>query len=140
VGTPKKRNQKPKKFVEELPCKLGSGEYETHAELLAKQISVVAALEEQRKLVAQDFKERILLAERELEMFREAVETHTIKRQIECIEEIDFERNRARVIRLDTDELVRERAITGDERAALAQGELIGGDGAESEEKSFPRA
>lgn len=120
----KAQNKKPKKFVEELPCKLSTVEYEKTAEQLTQQMDAATLLEEQKTLAMQDFKERILLAERALATLKEAVASHAIKWQVECIEEVDFDRNRARVVRLDTGEVVRERALSGDERAQLAQGEL----------------
>lgn len=134
-----KKDKKPKKFVEELPVKLTAQEYETHAELLAKQILAVEVLETQKKAAMQDFGERILLAKREQETLRKAIETHSVMKQVECIEEIHFEQNRATVVRQDTGEKVRERAITGDERDQLAQVDLLEDESLNGEQKR-PRA
>lgn len=47
---------------------------------------------------------------------------------VDCLEEAHFETNRVVVRRLDTGEIVQERAMDGEERAVLAQGDLLPAD------------
>ena len=44
---------------------------------------------------------------------------------VECEETSDFEQNRCVLSRLDTGEIVSERAMDSDERDRLAQGDLL---------------
>lgn len=115
---------KQRTFAQELPVRLTHEEYERTAEKLAVKIAEVDALSSKKKAATKDFTDRIMIASREQETLRKAVETHTEDRMVECTEEADFERNRLIVRRTDTNEIVSERAMDGDERARLAQGEL----------------
>lgn len=54
----------------------------------------------------------------------DALRTRSEKRLVDCEERFDLGSNTAETFRLDTGETLRERALDGEERALLAQGDL----------------
>lgn len=130
-STPKPRTRK---FVEDLPVKLSASEYEKKAEALAGAIVNVASLTAQKKIATKGWSDRITAATLEQEKLRACVETHSEPRTVDCIEETDFAHNKLVVRRLDTGEVVRERALEAEERDRLAQGDLPGTDGEDGDD------
>jgi hypothetical protein len=55
------------------------------------------------------------------------VDTHKEVRKVECVEVIDFARNTVVLTRRDNGAHVSERPMDGEERAKLAQGEMLNG-------------
>ena len=123
LTTPKQ--PKTRRFAQELPVRLSADEYEKRAEKLAVTITEKDALLEKKKLAAKDYTDRIMIKAREQEALRKAVETHSEERMVECEEVSDFEQNRLVVKRLDTGEIVTERALDSVERDRLAQGDFL---------------
>lgn len=119
-----------KKVTLELPVKLTPEEYERNAEKLAAKIAEKDSLVLKKKSAVKDFTDRIMILSREQETLRKAAETHAEERMVDCVEETDFGKNKIVIRRLDTQEIVSERAMDAAERDKLAQGELpVEGDG-----------
>ena len=126
---PKTPGPKTKKYAKKLAVRLDGAEYEKAAEKLAVKIAEVSTLTAMKKESTKDFTDRIMIAAREQETLRKTVETHTKEDSVPCEETQDFDTNRITVRRLDTGEIVEERAMDKEERAKLAQGSLIKEDG-----------
>lgn len=115
---------KSRAFKEELPCKLTVDEHTRISEKLAAAIAERTALEVKKKETAKGFTDDIATIKRGIEKLRDAVEKHEEPRMVECSEESDFATNKVTVIRKDTGETVRTRAMEPEERERLAQPEL----------------
>jgi hypothetical protein len=129
VAPSAKHAPKVRKFKMELPVKLSTEEYEKTAEKLAAKIAERELVEGEKKAAMKDYAGRLTVVGREQEKLRKIVETHEERRLVDCAETVNFERNLVQVKRLDTEEVVTERALDPDERDRLAQGARPGLDG-----------
>jgi hypothetical protein len=116
---------KTRRYAKELPVTLSPSEFETKAKSLATKIAEKDALLAKKREATKDFTDRIMIASREQEKLRKTIETGTEERMVECEETSDFDQNRCVIRRLDTGEIVSERAMDSDERDRLAQGDLL---------------
>jgi hypothetical protein len=108
-------------FKEELPVELNDEERAGLGQKLAELDAELDRLTEQKKLAVSEFKTKIDSIELDRRKTYEAMNSGVQMQMVECRESIDFDRNRAVVVRLHTNTEVRERALTGDERAAHSQ-------------------
>jgi hypothetical protein len=120
----RKAPTKKRTFAQELPCSLTKTEKEEFGQKLATIDAQLDNLTDEKKRVVSEFKTKIDGLELERRTTYEAITSGTVKRMVDCREDRDFARNRVAVFRTDTNEQITERAMTGDERDELAQGEL----------------
>jgi len=111
-------------FVEELPVQLKNFEIEERREQLEQVAFKRADLAAKKAITLKTINDEDKKLEITYDQLLDVLRSKTEKQMVECVEEKNFDTNRAVVVRTDTDEIVRERALEGDERAALAQGEL----------------
>jgi hypothetical protein len=137
---PAEKSSKKRKFSQELPCRLSPAEYEKNAEELGKEMLARDLAEEAIKAAAKKAKDELTSREVSIERRRKIAETHCEQRMIECESTADFGTNRMLIIRLDTEEIVDERAMTIDERAGLAQTEMPVLDGEDGDRDPEVRA
>lgn len=112
-------------FEEPLEVTLTDEEHEARSIRLAEVDRQIDEMTQERKDKSQQYGTKIKELKDEREPLINAVEQRKETRLVRCREVPDFERNNVKIIRLDTQEAVRERAMEGDERAQLAQGELV---------------
>ena len=106
----------PKEFTLDLPCHLAPNELlekGREAAVLAQQI---ARLELRKKAVAKELKAEIEQAAERLSELHRQIRERTETRAVNCVEVNDFRENSVKVVRLDDRTVVRERAMTADER------------------------
>lgn len=107
-------------FVEALACKLTEHELVAKGDELLAALAEVDELKDEKKASAAEFAAQIKAAEKKARDLRTVITTKTEKRDVEVAEERLYATNTVRVVRPDTGEIVRERAMTSSER----QGEL----------------
>lgn len=112
-----------------LPVKLTTSEILQHGRDMAKGRRDYAALDEQRKSVADDFKSRLAAADMTTERHARAVETGEEPRQVECADELIG--NVVRAIRLDTGEILSSRPATAADKQVDLLGDPDGDDGSD---------
>lgn len=115
-------------YQEPLDVVLTDEEHEARSIRLAEVDRTIDEVQAERKDTSQKHGEHLKQLREEREPLIKAVETRKETRMVECREVHDFERNNVRVVRLDTQETVRERAMEPEERTSLAQGDLVGAD------------
>lgn len=106
----------PRKFREPLPCKLSDAERIASGIQVAALTAKIDRLKDEQKAAADKFKAEIELVRQECAGFLRELETGTRTREVEVVETFVHENNAVRVVRQDTGELVRERAMTADEK------------------------
>lgn len=105
-----------KKYQKVLPCALTRDEHHKRGIQLAETIEKIGDVERQKKRVADEFKSQIEDLEREATRLSGIVRSWKEERTVEVEERIDFARNTVAVVRMDTTEVIKERALTLDER------------------------
>jgi hypothetical protein len=101
----------PRRFEEMLPCKLTDEEKIQRGEQLSQALAVVDTITAERKQANDGFKARAELAMERVRELRDAVDSGTEERNVECIESFELRLNCARTVRVDTGEYIRERAL-----------------------------
>lgn len=113
----KKTNGKPpRSFTERMPCKLTDAELVDRGGKLADAYAEADALEAERKNTNDGFKAKIELVEQRVRDLAGTLRTKQETREVELLEEYDYRTFSVRVKRADTGEMVRERAMTKNER------------------------
>jgi hypothetical protein len=108
---------------ERLPCKLTDIELKSRGLELGHKLSELNDLEAKKKAAASTFSSAIKEVNAKIHELGETQRTGTEYRQVEVREERAFESNLIKIVRRDTGEQVRTRAMTGEER----QEELFAG-------------
>jgi hypothetical protein len=101
--------------TEHLKVMLSIGDINERAKELARKTSEATSLQNELKEVASDFKAKILGMQTEAGRISEEINRGWIYKNVPCQEHKDFNLGTATVVRLDTLEVVRERALTADE-------------------------
>lgn len=112
-------------FEEPLECILTDAERQERGIMLADVDKRIDAKDAERREVAKGFSTVLKTLKAERAPLIEAVETGKDTRLIKCHEIHNFERNNVTVIRVDTQAVVRERAMEPHEREKHAQPSLI---------------
>lgn len=112
----KNKDRAPRTFHERMPCRLTDVELVERGASLAEAFAEAETLEADRKNANDGFKARIEIAEGKVRDLSNVLRTKQETREVELIEEYIFATNTVRVKRGDTKEVVRERAMTQDER------------------------
>jgi hypothetical protein len=112
----KQAGKPPRSFREKMPCKLTDEELVVRGASLADALAETERLDGERKNVNDGYKAKIELAEGKARELAGVLRSKTETREIEMLEEYIFATNTVRVIRADTKEVVRERAMTKAER------------------------
>jgi hypothetical protein len=103
-------------MTEYLKCPLTETEMKKEAEKMANCFSKLSELEGVLKSAKKQIESDIARVEAELTSSVEKYRSGFEMRNIECRIDKDFQTNTVRTIRLDTNEMIRERALTSEER------------------------
>jgi hypothetical protein len=109
----------------ELLCDLTQQEHTEKSEQLAKLDLAINAQKDEAREKAAGYREAIKVLVGERDKIATIVDEHKEMRMVECVVEADFARNTVTTKRRDNGEHVSERAMDAEERAALAQGDLL---------------
>lgn len=115
---------KPRKFTEELLVKLDDFDLSEKRERLEEVAIKLQDLEVKRTAAIKTLNDEKTKLTIEHEQILKILRSKGEMKPVECVEEFDLDTNTAVTRRTDTDEQIRERALNGEERANLAQGEL----------------
>jgi hypothetical protein len=109
----------PEEIIKEfLKCPLTDAEMKKEAEKMAYSLSKRAELEADLKSFKKQLESEIAKVDAELTSAVTKYQSGFEMRNVECRVDKDFETNTVQVIHLDTLEMIRERAMTGEERQA----------------------
>ncbi len=124
------------KGKQELPCRLTEAEQIARGRALAKAIADVTVLKSRQQSVAQQLKAEAAALDAERDKLSEVVSSGTELREVETEDQVNFLTGRFTRRRLDTDEVLIERALTPDEaQLSMERGmELVPSGGGESDE------
>lgn len=117
-------------FAEPLSCVLTDQEHTARSMSLADVDKRIDTVDAERREVAKNYSKSLKKLREERSPLIEAVETRTETRMVRCREVPNYERNNVTVVRLDTQETVRERAMEAEELDAHRQPSLINDDAA----------
>jgi hypothetical protein len=112
----KQASKPPRSFHEKLPCVLTNEELAERGAKIAEAYAEQDTLDAERKNVNDGYKAKIELVEGRIRELAGVLRTKQELREVELIEEFIFATNTVRVTRADTKEVVRERAMTKNER------------------------
>ena len=99
------------KTIRSLPVALTETEIDERAAKLARLVRERKELEEERKSVVGDYKERIDSLSIQASSLGRQVETHQEDRPVECFERRNLDRKTMDLIRGDTSEVVESRGL-----------------------------
>lgn len=99
-----------------LLCKLTHDEVHEYGRLLAAQVQSITDEEIRQGHERKTMKDRMDRLEGERDRLAELVSTGSEKREIECIVQADYGTGKAYTIRVDTGEIIDERALKADEK------------------------
>jgi sulfate adenylyltransferase subunit 1 (EFTu-like GTPase family) len=108
-------------FEEPLICALTDEEHTARSMSLADVDKRIDTVDLERREVAKGYSTQLKQLREERAPLIEAVETRKETRMVRCREVHNFERNNVTIIRLDTQEPVRERAMEAEELDAHRQ-------------------
>jgi hypothetical protein len=112
------------KIVErDLPCVLTNDEIIEKSKALAKAHEDCEALEKRLKDVSSDIKGKIATEEASIGILSRAISNGYEYRMVECVWEFDYKKEKKRLIRTDTGELVKEETIPFSERQEKLPGQ-----------------
>lgn len=106
----------PRRFPELLPVKLTEGELTERAKKAAVARRKIAEYEAQKSAAASHWKAKIEVTENERDELLDVIDSGVEDREVECIEEFIYRTGIVRVTRADTGVIIRERAMTTQER------------------------
>ena len=112
----KKAARPPRFFTQPMPVKLTPEEGADIAKELAENHAEIEKIKAEKKTANDDFKSRINVCEVRTGELCEAITTGSVKRPTQCREDHIFETGTVRITRLDTGEVVTERAMLASER------------------------
>ena len=113
--TPPARDVEITPTSEHLKVMLTVADVNERAKELARKTSEATSLQDELKEVASDFKAKILGLQTEVGRISEEINRGWIYKNVPCQVILDFNLGTCTVVRLDTNEVVRERALTADE-------------------------
>lgn len=106
----------PRRFPELLPVKLSDAEIGDRAKKAAVARRKIAEYEAQKSAAASHWKAKIELAENERDELLDVIDSGVEDRAVECVESYEYRTGTVRVHRVDNGTLIRERAMTSQER------------------------
>jgi len=109
----------------ELACKLDAEELRERGDLAADLSSEIDRCDRELTSVKAHYKSEITSRQADLSQALREIKARECRRDVKCQVIPDFDTNSVRTVRADTFEVIRERAMTYDER----QGELVSIDG-----------
>lgn len=115
----------PRRYPEILPVKLTESEIADRGKKAAAARLRVAEIEAKKKEAADHWKAKLELAENERDEFLDVIATGSEDREVECIETFEFRAGLVTVVRADTGEKIRERAMTSSERQPSLPGTTL---------------
>jgi len=116
MGKSKKAAPEPRRFTETLAVQLTVEEIAAYADMAARIAADADAREEGRASQNKAERDGIELMQGQVRDYLRRVREKRDYRPVDCEETMDWARNAVRVFRTDTEELVRERAMTTEER------------------------
>ncbi len=109
-----------KEIIKELlKCPLSEGELKQLAEQMAQDLAQISQAEADLKSIRKRIEADISKCQSDLVSVVERYRSGFEMRLIECQIQKDFQTNTVRVVRLDTGEMIRERALTAEERQLM---------------------
>ena len=105
-----------KTTTEYLKCILTDDEFREYSSTLARKYSDIQELESQKKAITSDFASRINSATEETSRLARIIQNKCEYRNVDCEILYNYDKGIVTVIRLDTGEEVKSRAMTSDER------------------------
>lgn len=121
-------------YTEQIDCKLSDEDAAEKRKRLEDVDREIIRLEEEKKAAAKVSTNKIKPLQAERESILQALDSGTEKKQVEVYELVVEALGKIEVRRVDTDEMVDERAMTASERddaAAARQGDLFDGGGSQ---------
>jgi hypothetical protein len=103
-------------WFEELPCHLSAHEKLLKSESLAERLKDVHVAEAEKKDAMEEFKLRLGGLEKQIDKLALEVRTGREYREVECFESASYSDNKVDIVRKDTGEVVRSRAMHPNER------------------------
>lgn len=110
------RSHPPRTFTELLPVSLTETELADRAKKAAHARRQVAEFESQKKAASDHWKAKVELAENERDALLDVIASGVEDRHVEVIETFEYRTGTVTVTRTDTQEKIRERAMTSGER------------------------
>lgn len=101
---------------EQLLCALGEDELRQRGADAARLVSQIDQLDEQRRLAASDYRDRIKELRGKLRELSQAVRERQEERAVPCETEPNYAAGLMVTVRLDTGEIIRSRPLTSSER------------------------
>ena len=112
----------PRSFKQLLPVPLTEKEIAERAKRAAAFRAMVAEYEASKKSAADHWKAKIELAENERDGLLDAIAMGTEERPVECLESREYRLGVVRVVRVDTGEVISDRAMSFAERQGTLPG------------------
>ena len=104
------------KITRELPVKLNAKQLEEKRDALAEAVLKRTELEQNLRDHSAGERKAIKLQKAEAKRLATEIQTESATLEVACSEELHYATNQYRVTRLDTKEIVEERALTEEER------------------------
>lgn len=102
--------------VETLPCKLLPEEIQAKAQIAARRMAERDELEDQLTTVKSEFKSKIEAIDADVRETMRHVREGAVDRSVQVEQVMDWKASNVTTVRLDTGEIVRQRAMTPEER------------------------
>lgn len=99
-----------------LKCQLAEAEVAVAADELAEGLDQLEAIEDEKKATMENFKARAALIEAQAKVNKNLVRDKYIYRRVTCDLVLDYTKLAATLTRMDTKEIITERAMTADEK------------------------
>lgn len=103
----------------QLKCRLTESEVAAAASELATRLDDVDSIKLAAKEAADNFKAEVSKVKKRSSDLRNMVRDHVETRMVECEDRMDYKAGIVHVIRLDTQEQIKTRTLTDDERQAF---------------------
>lgn len=118
----------PEKTTRNLNCDLTEEEVSTYSNELARITTEQEGLEDEKKSVMSGYKDKIDRCVLDMRTLARKIQTRKEMRDVECRWTFDFSKARATLKRIDTLEIIEERAMTAEElQIELPTGKKKGG-------------
>ena len=105
-----------KKITQHLKVTLTDEQKKGYSEEIAQAVEEVAEGQNELKFVSTEIKARIQTSEAKLKELANKIRAGYEMKPVECLQTMDFSNGTVKIVRLDTDEIVLERAMTVEER------------------------
>jgi len=105
-----------KKITQHLKVPLTDEQKKQYSEEIAQAVEEIGEGQNELKFVSTEIKARIQTSEAKLKELANKIRAGYEMKPVECLQTMDFSNGTVKIVRLDTDEVVLERAMTVEER------------------------